>query len=141
MKKTTIFGIIILVLGVLLALIPQVLLPVCDKTLELANGNTVPMACHWTGLFATAAGILIALTGLLAAAFRRAQTSVVLGIQSAALACITMLISTVIIGVCKSATMPCHMGTQPAILVICILIILLSALLIGSGIKNRRKED
>jgi len=38
--------------------------PVCGKLLELANGNQVPMKCHWAGQTAIAVSIII-----LAAAF------------------------------------------------------------------------
>lgn len=138
MKKTSIFGITILVLGVLLALMPQILLPVCAKGLELANGNTVPMACHWTGIFSTVLGVLIALAGVLMLVFREAQTQQALGIFSAALALTTILIATCIVGVCKNAVMPCHMGTQPGVIVVSILTIVCSILQIAASMKAKK---
>ena len=141
MKKNTIIGIIILVLGALLALVPQFILPVCSKMLELANGNAVPMACHYTGLFATVAGILIAFYGLLSILLRKAQTWIALGFGTVALAFATLLVSTALIGVCKNATMPCHMGTQPAVIVLCALIIVCGIVQLITGIKTSRGED
>lgn len=136
MKKSSIFGIITLVLGILLILVVQLILPVCDKMLELANGNAVPMVCHYTGLFATITGVLIIFSGALSIFFRKAQASIVLGLQSAALALVTILISTSFVGVCKNATMPCHMGTQPGIIVVCALIIVFSAVQVFTAIKK-----
>ena len=141
MKKSNIFGIITLVLGILLILVVQVILPVCDKMLELANGNAVPMACHYTEIFTTAAGVLIIFSGVLSIFFRKAQTSIVLGLQSAALALVTILISTSFVGVCKNATMPCHMGTQPVIIVVCALIIVFSAVQVFTAIKKARTDQ
>lgn len=134
--KKNIFGIITLILGILLILVVQLILPVCDKTLELANGNAVPMACHYTGLFATAAGVLIIFSGVLSLFFRKAQACIVLGLQSLALALATVLMSTSFIGVCKNATMPCHMGTQPGIIVVCVLIIVCGVAQVLAGIKK-----
>ncbi len=140
MKKTYIFGIILLILGVVLALMPQIILPACDKGIELANGSTVPMKCHWTGIFCTILGAFVTLSGILALILRNAQTQRVLGVFSILFAVTAILTATCIVGVCKNAIMPCRMGTLPGILVISVLIIAVSILQIIANRPSKKER-
>ena len=40
--------------------------PVCGKMLELANGNQVPMKCHWAGQAALAVSAIILVAAVMA---------------------------------------------------------------------------
>ena len=56
MKKIMTAGIILSVLGIFLALVPWYILPVCDTMVELSNGKTAPMGCHYMGVVVTMGG-------------------------------------------------------------------------------------
>ena len=62
MKTTPTVGIIAIILGVFLALTPTMLFPVCTKMLELANGKSLFMKCHWTSMAELSIGVLLHLS-------------------------------------------------------------------------------
>ncbi|AGA67720.1 hypothetical protein Desdi_0160 [Desulfitobacterium dichloroeliminans LMG P-21439] len=53
------------VLGILIALTPFQLVPVCQRLLELTSGKMVHMRCHYTGQAEIFLGILITLVSLI----------------------------------------------------------------------------
>ena len=80
--------------------------PVCGKLLELANGNQVPMKCHWTGRAAIAVCLIIFLTALIALAEKKNHRGL-MGANAVA-GVVLFLIFTTFIGVCASAEMRCQ---------------------------------
>ncbi|MDE5910414.1 MAG: DUF4418 family protein [Lachnospiraceae bacterium] len=138
MKKIMAAGIILSVLGMVLALVPQFILPVCDTMVGLPNGNFVPMGCHYMGIVVTMGGILAALTGFSLAIIHSADAALVLGIWSVVDSFATVIVSIGVIGTCKNAKMPCRMGTQPAVLLLCALITIVGAVEVFWGIKRKK---
>lgn len=109
-KKTwTVFGSIVLVI-MLAIVVLSVALGGCTGMLELANGNTTFMKCHWTFVsmtIAASAGALIALCSI----FCKTKEARRMGAISVLilLAAVVVLPSPLGIGVCASLDMHCHM--------------------------------
>lgn len=126
MTNRIFIAILIMILGLLIITVPTYILPVCSPTgvtALSADGHSHSagikfMKCHWTGQAEIGVGILIVVLGLFMLLTKLA--AVRLGI-SIALSCIALLaaaIPTILIGVCPSEMMQCHMGTLPALLLL-----------------------
>jgi len=80
--------------------------PVCGKMLDLANGNQVPMKCHWAGQAAVALSVVLLVCALVALLAKRDHRKLM--IVSAVTAVMIFLVFTSLIGVCASETMRCQ---------------------------------
>ena len=80
--------------------------PVCGKMLELANGNQVPMKCHWAGQAAIAVSLIILAAAVMALLARKEYKGLM--VVNAVAAVILFLVFTSLIGVCASAEMRCQ---------------------------------
>ena len=80
--------------------------PVCTGTLELANGNMVPMRCAYTAKVELLLAIILAAAAVAALATKRPMT-VALVLLSLAIVLLTFD-TPLSIGVCKSADMACQ---------------------------------
>lgn len=80
--------------------------PVCSGTLELANGNMVPMRCAYTAKVAVLLALVLAAVAVAALVTKRPMT-VALVLLSLALVLLTFD-TPLSIGVCKSADMACQ---------------------------------
>ena len=121
MKNKPTSGIIVIVLGVLVALIPIIIFPVCTNRIELMNGKTLFMKCHWTAMTELLVGILIVFDGILIIGFNKCETRIALIIMTFLFGLIALLIPTVVIGMCETATMACRVGTEPALIVVSVI--------------------
>ena len=107
MNRSHIPGITLILAGTLIALAPYFLVPVCE--------GHAPMKCFWTARAALGTGILIIWGGLLYCLCRDAGTRLGIAAMSAGAALLAIAFPSVLIGVCATETMPCHMGTLPAL--------------------------
>ena len=121
MKNKPTAGIIVIALGVLVALIPIIIFPVCTGRIELTNGKTLFMKCHWTAIAELLVGILIIFDGILIIGFKKRETRIALSIMSFLFGLTVLLIPTAVIGMCETATMACRVGTEPAIIVVSVI--------------------
>ena len=80
--------------------------PVCSGTLELANGNMVPMRCAYTAKIAVLLALVLAAVAVAARVTKRPMT-VALVLLSLAIVLLTFD-TPLSIGVCKSADMACQ---------------------------------
>lgn len=80
--------------------------PVCGKMLDLANGNQVPMKCHWAGQAAVAVAVIILAAALMALLAKRDHKRLM--VVTAVAAVVLFLVFTSLIGVCASAEMRCQ---------------------------------
>ena len=80
--------------------------PVCGKMLELANGNQVPMKCHWAGQAAIAVSVIIIAAALMALLAKKEHKGLM--VVNAVAAVVLFLVFTSLIGVCASETMRCQ---------------------------------
>lgn len=83
--------------------------PVCGKMLDLANGNQVPMKCHWAGQAAIAIAIIILAAAVMAFLAKKEYKGLM--VVTAAAGVVVFLVFTSLIGVCASAEMACN-GTK-----------------------------
>ena len=111
-------GIALIVLALAIAIVP--IFTDCQsqgKSLTLANGNSIPMKCHWTGLAEIAAGVPLIAVGAMMVANRRKENLLNLGIMGSILGILVILLPTNLIGVCQSA-MLCNTAMKPALIVL-----------------------
>ena len=80
--------------------------PVCGKMLELANGNQVPMKCHWAGQAAIVVGILITVTAVMGLLAKQDYKK--FAVVNAVAAVLLFMVFTSLIGVCASEEMRCQ---------------------------------
>ena len=80
--------------------------PVCGKMLELANGNQVPMKCHWAGQAAIAISLIILAAAVMALLAKKEYKGLM--VVNAVCAVVLFLVFTSLIGVCASAEMRCQ---------------------------------
>ena len=80
--------------------------PVCGKMLELANGNQVPMKCHWAGQAAIAVCVIILAAAVMALLAKKEYKGLM--VVNAVAAVVLFLVFTSLIGVCASAEMRCN---------------------------------
>ncbi len=110
-------GIVIVVLALAIGIVPQ--FTDCasqGKSLALANGNTVPMKCHWTAMAALGMAIpLLALGGIMAFSHRK-ETQRALSVLGVAMGAIVALLPTTLIGVCANGMMLCNNTMMPTLL-------------------------
>lgn len=80
--------------------------PVCGKLLELANGNQVPMKCHWAGQSAIAISIVVIAAAVMALLAKKEYKGLM--VVTAVAGVLLFLNFTSLIGVCASAEMRCQ---------------------------------
>ena len=80
--------------------------PVCGKMLDLANGNQVPMKCHWAGQAAIAVAVIILAAAVMALLAKKEYKGLMVVTAAAGIA--LFLVFTSLIGVCASESMRCQ---------------------------------
>ena len=136
MKKINFDGLINSGLGLLIILTP-VLLPVCQGLLELANGNKVPMRCHWTAQAEMILGGLILIAGLIQHFMTKYDTHS-LNLQMAFMGLAVFFIPLFLIPTCTNPDMACNVGTKPALLILGGITFLTG---IYNGLSNRKEPS
>ena len=136
MKKINFDGLLNSGLGLLIILTP-VLLPVCQGLLELANGNKVPMRCHWTAQAEMILGGLILIAGLIQLFMTKYDTHS-LNLQVAFMGLAVFFIPLILIPTCTNPDMACNVGTKPALLILGGITFLTG---IYNGLSNRKEPS
>jgi hypothetical protein len=113
MKKGILTGSVTIVLGLLVALGPQVLFKVC------AHGTSFPL-CHWSAQAEIGMGLLIAALGICLIVFSDSKTQQGLTIGIFLAAIIALAIPHVLIRGCSVMTMACRKFAFPVLSLICI---------------------
>jgi hypothetical protein len=114
MKAT---GIALIVLALVIGIVP--VFTDCQsqgRALNLQNGKTVPMKCHWTGVAEAALALPLVGAGVAMILSRRKETHRSLAAVSGLLGITAILLPTVLIGVCSSPDMICNMIMRPALI-------------------------
>jgi len=110
---TVIFVILALVIGI----VPQ--FTDCQsqgRSIELANGKTIPMKCHWTGEAEIAIAGTLLVVGIMMWFSRRKESLRILSILGIVLGIFAILIPTNLIGVCASSDMLCNSLMKPTLI-------------------------
>ena len=119
MKNRLLSGLLCVAAGLLLIAVPAYLLPVCEAV-------TPPfMKCFWTMRVEVGLGCALLLLGLMLVLSSNPAVRLGLSLGGVCLAALAVAVPTVLVGVCGMDTMPCRMGTLPA------LVLTGSALLVG----------
>jgi len=80
--------------------------PVCGKLLDLANGNQVPMKCHWAGQAAIAVSVIILIAAVMALLAKKEYKGLM--VVTAVAGVLLFMVFTSLVGVCASAEMRCQ---------------------------------
>ncbi len=88
------------------------------KDLVLANGRHVPMKCYWTAMAEVGLMLPALMLGVVMFFSRRRESLRNLSIMGVAVAAVTMLLPTALIGVCADMTANCSLVMRPAMLFI-----------------------
>jgi hypothetical protein len=134
-KKNLLLGTFVIILGLLIALGPQLFFKVCA-----AHGSTFPL-CHWSARAELGIGMLIAALGICLIIFNNKKTQLGLYIGIFFTSIISLSIPHVLIGGCKASTMACHRVAFPAITIIGVITLLFSAFLVVRLEKKNTSAD
>lgn len=132
-------AVLLIILAVLIAIVP--IFSDClsaGRMLTLADGREIPMKCHWTGRAELGLGLPLLAVGLTMLFSRRKESLRNLGIVGITLGIVTILLPTVLIGVCGSPDMPCNSTMRPALVLMGILV---AAISLAVAILNWRPEQ
>lgn len=130
---------LLIILAVLIAIVP--IFSDCvsaGRMLTLADGREIPMKCHWTGRAELGVGLPLLAVGSTMFFSRRRESKRNLGLVGATLGIVTILLPTVLIGVCGSPDMPCHSIMSPALILMGILVMGIS---LAVTVLNWRQEQ
>ncbi len=108
---------ILIILALAIGIVPQ--FTDCEsqgRAIEMPNGMTIPMRCHWTGQAEMAsAGPMFAVGGLML--FNRRKESLrVLAIVGIVVGIFVVMLPTYLIGVCASDDMLCNILMKPTLI-------------------------
>lgn len=119
MKGSRIFGIGVAITGLLVALTPNVILPVCEELVKTAMGTSIPMRCHYTATAEIGVGGLLSVAGALFFVYGgESKINGILSTMILALGVVTILIPTVLIGTCATPDHPCNLGSKPGLILL-----------------------
>ena len=128
MKKYVV-GALIVIVGLLILFAPFGFARVCFPK---ADGSF--MKCHWMGEAVRMLGGLITALGVIFLLSKRSRIGI--AFSNIGLGVCLILLQTVVIGTCKTATMHCNVYTKPVILLLAIILI---AIDVGYLFVNRRR--
>jgi hypothetical protein len=139
MGKIKILSTIKFFLGVLIAVTPFYIFPVCEfygKMIKTEGGGYVSMVCTYTARTELILGILISFLSLFLFFSSEKESQRYLSLSLLILFSFSLLGPTYLIGMCKGPTMPCRLGTLPALLLLSGAGILLSILTFFFSLKR-----
>jgi hypothetical protein len=131
-------GITLIVLALAIAIVPA--FTDCQsqgKSIALANGKTIPMKCHWTGVAEIAVGVPLLAVGSMMIPSRRKGNLTILAVMGTVLGIFAVLLPNSLIGVC-STSMLCNTVMQPSLTVLGSLAIVSS---LGALVMSRRTKE
>jgi uncharacterized membrane protein len=132
MKKEIIFGVIVILLGLFIALGPQFLFKVCG------HGEDGYPHCHWSAQAEIGMGLLIVALGACMLVFTDPKThlGLIIGVFMASL--IALAIPHFLIGGCGMMSMQCRKIAFPALTVESIVLLLFSSVMITLNAIQKR---
>lgn len=132
MKNRIISSVSYIILGALLILTPTVLFPTCSI-------EKMKMACYYTGRAEIGLGVLIVALGIVVIALAKQTIRVGISIAQIGIGILALLYPIKLIGLCGMSEMDCRIQTFPAIIVISILLMIVSALNVWYIARKERK--
>lgn len=135
MTKRIFTGIIFIILGLLVAVGPHTLFPVCGAR----DGKF--MKCHWTSQAELGLGLIIAVLWLLLILFASRQLRIGISIGILLNAILVLLIPNLLIGVCGGLHMNCRSLTLPALNILGVSAALTAVINVWFLWNKERKEE
>jgi hypothetical protein len=129
-----ILGVTMIVLALVLAVAP--VFTDCEshgRMLTTADGRSVSMKCHWTGIAEIAAAVPLGAAGIYALRGRRRETTRFAAIVGATSGATAVLLPTALIGTCMNPSMVCNLLMRPILLAAGILAITTSVALFAAA--------
>lgn len=108
------------------------------KAIELPNGRSLPMKCHWTARAEIALAVPLLLCGAHLLFCRKKETCRQQAVTAITLGLLVALLPTVLIGVCAKPDMVCRALMKPMLTLAGVLVVALGALCFG--LAGRRKD-
>jgi hypothetical protein len=99
------------------------------KMLTVADGRSISMKCHWTGIAEIGAAIPLGIAGLYVLRGRRKETTRLAAVIGAMSGLTAILLPTILIGTCTNPAMVCNLLMRPILLASGILAIAASVVL------------
>jgi len=150
MKKCVIFGSVVILLGLLIALGPQFLFKVCELIMTTTGEaedccaepetddccaptvGDLPI-CHWSARAEIGVGLLIAALGICMLVFTdpKTQLGLVIGVFFSAI--VALFIPNTLIGGCDSMAMACHRVAFPTLTIESVILLVFSAVIVVLG--------
>jgi hypothetical protein len=127
-------GIPIFALALVAGILPQ--FTDCAGLLNLANGMTAPMRCHWTAVAEIALAVPLGAIGAMMFFSKTRENGRSLSILAGILGVFVALIPTTLIGVCKSNMMACRNLMLPALVISGVLIVVASVIFFTSTFRK-----
>jgi hypothetical protein len=126
MKKSQVWALVLVLLGVIVVLIPWYLFPVCGVGRYAPPAGTLARmhGCDGTLRAATILGVLAMCTGILPLLVKQRWAVLIAAALAAIIGVLLILFPTAITGVCRIPTMPCVFGTKPALIIAGIVLLL-----------------
>ena len=110
-------AVILIILALIVGIVPQFTDCMAQgRTIELSNGKSMPMKCHWTRQAEVAVALPLLVVGVLMLLTRRRGTLRILAAVALALGISAILVPAYLIGTCASAEMICNLLMKPILL-------------------------
>ena len=121
-------AVILIILALIVGIVPQFTDCLAQgREIEMPNGKTIPMKCHWTRQAEVAVALPLVVVGILMLFSRRRSTLRILSVVALALGISAILVPAYLIGTCASAEMICNLLMKPVLLFAGIVIVVTSA--------------
>ncbi len=133
-----VLGVALVVFAIAIAVVPM--FTDCQsqgKAITLANGKTVPMKCHWSGVGEQVAAVPLIAVGAMMPFMRRRETLTGLSVMGVVLGAFVISLPVNLIGTCTSG-MLCETVMKPTL-------VTLGGLVVAGGVLglvlSRRQKD
>ena len=110
-------AVILIILALIVGIVPQFTDCLAQgRAIELPNGKSLPMKCHWTRQAEVAVALPLLVVGMLMLLTRRRGTLRILAAVALVLGISAILVPAYLIGTCASAEMICNLLMKPILL-------------------------
>ena len=110
-------AVILIILALIVGIVPQFTDCLAQgRAIELPNGKSLPMMCHWTRQAEVAVALPLLVVGMLMLLTRRRGTLRILAAVALVLGISAILVPAYLIGTCASAEMICNLLMKPILL-------------------------
>jgi hypothetical protein len=142
--KHSIAGVVVTILGVLVAITPRYIFPVCEYfgvRMQEMNGTSEPMGCYYTARASLILGLVIVVVGIALFLATQPQTRSLLAMVLAGASVLVILTPTVFFPICHNPDMHCNKGSKPMLIVLGIASLITAAWLVASAASAKKSKS